>query len=266
MKLKQKIKFFISIIIQILLLTSFSVSFSALAEDNVNTNNITNTNTANTNDNAVNKATQSKSLPYFDKIVAVGIGNLYIKQGKEQNLSVKTDAALLPLISATVEDKTLFLDFKGAAEHQRAEINYYLTIKNVNSIKSLTSSTIFIEEGIETEELNLEIMSFGEMNVKLDTKQLTAKIQGAGKIKAHGKSSIQNITIIGAGEFLGADLKGEDVEVNIEGTGVATVNASKTLKIVIPKEGSVRYCGMPTITKEVSEKAQVGVSPENLCQ
>lgn len=209
---------------------------------------------------------ERKSLPYFNKIIAAGIGNVYITQGKEQNLAVKTDADLLPLISATVEDETLTLDFKGAAEHSRAEINYYLTIKDIKSIQSLTSSSIFIDEGIETDELYLEIKSFGEMAVKLKVKKLTAKIQGAGKIRAKGNSTAQEIQVVGAGEFLGTELKGEDVEVDIQGTGVATVNASGTLKISIPKEGTVRYCGKPNITKEVSDKALIEASPENLCQ
>ncbi len=213
-----------------------------------------------------NVSTQPKTLPYFNKIIAVGIGNLHIKQGKEQSLSVKTDAALLPLISATVDEKTLRLDFKGAQENSRAEINYYLTIKDLDSIQSLSSSTVFIEEGLNTNELTLEIMSFGEMNVNLNVKKLIANIQGAGKIKAHGTANTQEIQIKGAGEFIGTELKGEDVAIDIQGTGIATLNASKTLKITIPKEGTVRYCGTPTLTKEVSAKAVIETSPENICQ
>lgn len=217
-------------------------------------------------DNSGKVSAQPKSLAYFNKVVAAGIGNVYIIQGKDQSLAVKTDADLLPLISATVEDETLTLDFKGAAEHSRAEINYYLTIKDIKSIQSLTSSSIFIDEGIETDELFLEIKSFGEMTVKLKVKQLTAKIQGAGKIRARGNSASQDIQIIGAGEYLGTELKGDDVAVDIQGTGVATVNANNNLKINIPKEGTVRYCGKPNITKEVSAKALIEPAPENLCQ
>lgn len=268
------------------------ISFSSLAEENLNqsqttgssnTGNSTGTaasttgissttgansnSTGNSNSNQSGKvSSQPKSLPYFNKIVAVGIGNLYIKQGKEQNLAVKTEVALLPLISATVEDETLRLDFKGANEYPRAEINYYLTIKDIKSIQSLSSSIIFIEEGIETDELILEIKSFGEMNVNINVKKLIAKIEGAGKIKAHGNAALQEIQINGTGEFIGIDLIGDDIDVTIDGTGIATVKAGHHLKISIPKEGTVRYCGEPSISKEVSATAIVEVVPKNLCK
>jgi hypothetical protein len=218
------------------------------------------------NNQSGNVSSQAKTLPYFNKIIAVGIGNVYIKQGKEQSLSVKTEAALLPLISANVEDETLRLDFKGAQDHSRAEINYYLTIKDLNSIQSLTSSTIFIEEGIETDSLTLEIKSFGEMNVKLNVKKLVANIEGAGTIKAHGTATSQEIQINGAGEFLGTDLKGDNIAVRIVGTGIASVKPNSKLNITIPKEGTVRYCGQPSISKEVSDKAVIEILPENLCK
>lgn len=247
----------ITFLIGFLSLTSFTVS----AEESGS-----NSNSSNSSNAEGKVSSKPKSLPYFNKIIAKGIGNLYITQGTEQTLSVKTDAAFLPLISATVDDETLYLDFKGAEAHSQAEINYFLTIKDIKSIKSLTSSSIFIEKAIQTDELTLEIMSFGEMNVNISVKKLTANIQGAGKIKAHGNSNQQDINIIGTGEFLGTDLKGEVANINIQGTGIATVNINKTLKITIPQEGTVRYCGTPEVAKTVSNKAIIEASPGNLCQ
>lgn len=264
--MKSKMKYSNRILISCVIGALSAFSFSVLADTPNTSNGSSGSNGSNGSNAAGSVSSKPKSLPYFNKIIAKGIGNLYITQGKEQNLSVKTDAAFLPLISATVDNDTLYLDFKGAEEHSQAEINYYLTIKDIQSIKSLTSSTIFIEEGIETDELILEIMSFGEMNVKILVKKLTANIQGAGKIKAHGTSIQQNINIIGTGEYIGTDLKGEIGNINIQGTGVATVNINKTLKITIPQEGTVRYCGTPEVSKEVSSKAIIEVAPGNLCQ
>jgi len=209
---------------------------------------------------------QTKILTHFKNVVLSGLGNLYIRQGKEQGLSVKTEAELLPLISAVVEDDTLKLDFKNAAEHSRAEVNYYLTIKDISSVISYSSSTVYIDEGIETNTLTLEIKSFGDMVVKINVDKLIAKIEGAGKIRASGSARVQEIQITGAGEFVGNDLIGQKASIDIEGTGVAKIKAQDSLNIKIPKEGTVRYCGTPNISKEVSAKAIIEALEVGQCK
>ena len=68
---------------------------------------------------------------------------------------------------------------------------------------------------------------------------------------------MQEIYILGAGEFLGSDLKGDSVSVNISEAGAAKVYSENNLKIEVPKDGTVRYCGSPSISKEVSDKAVI---------
>lgn len=199
-----------------------------------------------------NKVTQSKTLPYFNHIVLSGIGNLHITQGKEQNLVVKAESYLLPNIQATVKDETLYLDFKEASDHARAEVNYYLTIQDLKSIQSFSSASVYIQGGLETNELALEINSFGEINAKLSVDKLIARIEGAGKIKVTGRAELQEIYIGGAGEFTGVALKGRSVLVNITGSGAAKVDVEADLSAMIVGDGSVGYCGSPAVSKKIS--------------
>jgi len=204
-----------------------------------------------------NVATQSKTLQYFSKVVLSGIGNLYIKQAKEQSLVVKAEPSVLQRVKAFVKEETLFLDLQGASEHNRVDLAYYLTVQDIKNIQSFSSSTVFIEEGIKTDELTLSIKSFGEMNVNVNVGKLIVNIEGAGKIRARGFASEQAIDINGAGEFVGNRLLSDKVAINIMGAGVAKANASDQLIIKIPREGSVKYCGQPSITKDISRQGIV---------
>lgn len=212
------------------------------------------------------KVAQSRTLPNFSRIVLSGIGNLYITQAKEQSLVVKAEACLLPNVQATVKDETLYLDFKKASEYSRAEVNYYLNIKDLTSIQSFSSAVVYIQEGLETEELTLEINNFGEMDVTLSVNKLIARIEGAGKIKAIGRADEQEVYIGGAGEFIGPKLKGRSVAVNITGTGDAKVDAQAELSATILGDGSVGYCDSPAVAKKVSGKGVVEPLSEKECK
>lgn len=211
------------------------------------------------------QTSQEKMLPNFNSVVLSGLGNLYITQGRNPGLIVKTEAELIPLISATVQDNTLHLDFKNAEDHSRAEVNYYLTVKDINSIQSYSSSTVFIKEGIETNSLTLSIKSFGDMIVTVKVNNLIAKIEGAGRIRAAGSATTQDIQIAGTGEFMGSELNGQKGSVLIEGSGIARVNVSDALSIRVTKEGTVEYCGKPNLAKALSAKAIVQPLDNSLC-
>lgn len=216
--------------------------------------------------NSSGKNTQEKTLPNFNSVILAGLGNLHIRQGRDQGLVIKTDAELLPLVSATVDNNTLRLDFKNAEDHSRAEVNYYLTVKDINNIQSYSSSTVFIEDGIETNNLTLEIKSFGDMIVKIKVNTLVAKIEGAGRIRASGIANLQDIQITGTGEFMGNELSGQKASVLIDGTGVARINVTDALTVRILKEGTVGYCGNPNLSKTISTKGVVQVLDDSFCK
>lgn len=211
-------------------------------------------------------SSQTKKLQYFDTIVLSGMGNLHIKQSEEQSLVVKAEPAVLQLVKAFVKDNTLFLDLQNASKLEKVELNYYLTIKDIKSIQSFSSSAIVIEDPIKLDKLTLSIKSFGEMNVNLNVSKLIAQIQGAGKIKARGVAKEQIVQIDGAGEFIGNTLKGEKVSVEITSAGVAKTNASDQLLIKIPQEGTVQYCGQPSVSKEMSKDGKVEPLDESQCK
>lgn len=208
---------------------------------------------------------KNQSLQPFKNIELSGVGNIYIKKSEKQEFTVEGDQKVLPLVSVYVRENTLYIDLKNASEQAESTVKYYLQVKDLKSINAYTSSTIFIDEAFETDELTISVNNFGEANVFLNVKKFTGKIAGGGKIIARGRAIEQDISIQGAGEFQGGKLLGDNAQLNMQGSGMSQVNVSNGLSVAITGEGTVKYCGKPTITKNISGKGTVTPAEPDAC-
>jgi len=201
---------------------------------------------------------KKQELQHFDTINLSGVGNLYIKQTDQENFTMEAEEALLPLITVSVKDKTLYINVAEASKHLKAKINYYLNIKTVNNIRSSGLTHIFIPNGLETDTLSLMISGLGsEADININVKQLTTKIEDGAKVVASGIANIQTVAIHGAGEFDGAKLVGDTATIAISGSSIAKTNISGKLSVNISGDGEVKYCGKPNITQAISDNGKI---------
>jgi hypothetical protein len=216
---------------------------------------------------AISKAVdEKKNLGYFNKINLSGIGDLYIKQSAEESFTVEAEDTILPLIKVYVKDKVLFLDLKDASSHTQANIKYYLTIKDLQSIDSFSSSTIYLSEGFNGDTLNISLNSLGEANIKVNVKTLNVKIEGGGKLQARGVANELGLIIKGAGEFDGSQLQGKTGVLTIDGTSLAKTDVSDSLSITATGDAKIMYCGSPVITRQISGKGTVTALDDKYCK
>lgn len=214
--------------------------------------------TVDTKDAKDTKAVSTKQdLKPFKTVNLAGIGNLHIKQSSEENFTVEAPDDILPLVSVYVKDGTLYIDLKDASKHTEAKINYYLNVKSIETIKSSSSATIYIPDGLETDTLNILIGNLGEAQLKINVKKLIAQIDGGGKIDVRGAASDQTFIVNAAGEINATKLSGKTTTVTIQGSGAVETNGSDKLIANIAGDGVVKYCGRPDVTKQISGKGIV---------
>jgi hypothetical protein len=209
---------------------------------------------------------KKQDLKPFTSVNLSGVGNLHITQSKQEGFTVEAPDELLPLVIVYVKDKTLYIDLKDASKHSEAKINYYLNVKNLDSITSFSSSGVYIKDVLEGDSLYLAIGNLGEARIQVKVNKLTMKIDGGGKIEAKGSAVEQQMTINGAGEINARKLFGSSANVNIIGSGEISTKVADKLAIIIAGDGVVRYCGQPQITREISPKAKVEALSAKECQ
>lgn len=208
---------------------------------------------------------EKHELAPFNSVDFSGIGNLHITQSDKQGLTVEAPENLLPLVQVYVKEKTLYIDMNSTNLTTPVTLNYYLSIKELTNINSFGSSTILIPDGLKSNALNLSLSNFGEANVNVTVKKLTVNIEGGSKVDAKGIASEQIISIMGAGEFNGNKLSGTNATVNISGPGIARINVSDELNINLLGEGSVKYCGNPSLNKQISGAGVVMPLGDSAC-
>ncbi len=78
--------------------------------------------------------TQERTVSDFSKVELQSIGNLTIKQGDSESLTVKADDNLLPYITTDVSGDTLVIGMKPNTNPIPSKtIEYTLTVKSISS-------------------------------------------------------------------------------------------------------------------------------------
>jgi Putative auto-transporter adhesin, head GIN domain len=91
----------------------------------------------------------------------------------------------------------------------------------------------------------------------LDEPFTEINMSGSAKIQCSGKAEKLEIHGSGSTAFECRELAADDVVVNISGSGKASVNADRTLKVAISGSGSVRYLGTPQVEKSISGSGSI---------
>jgi hypothetical protein len=170
-----------------------------------------------------------RKVGVFSSIEVDGAFNVYIECRKKQNLEISGDSNILPHIITRVNGNTL----------------------KITSVKTICPKTI-LEVRISADNIDKAVAS-GAVDLSIsgvDNNSLDVRIDGAGDIKASGKTKNLKVYVAGSGDVKSDELKAENVDVSVNGAGNAIVYASRKLKAEINGAGDIIYYGNP---KEVSE-------------
>jgi hypothetical protein len=181
---------------------------------------------------------ESRNVSGFDGVELRGTGNLFIEQTGSESLTVEADKAVVPEITTRVADRRLIIGpGSNFAIRTTGPINYYLTVKDLNSLEVLGAANAEAT-GIETESLK-------------------DNIKGAGNVRMEGHTEEQAVEISGTGTYLAANLESREANIVVAGAGSAIVNAREKLDAETSGVGSVEYVGDPRIQQTVGGAGRI---------
>lgn len=204
-------------------------------------------------------ATEQRPVASFSAVDLNGSGRLIIRQGDTESLTVTADDNILPLIESRVQAGTLHLGPQpGSNIRPKTPIVYELTLKNLTSVE-INGSGKVEADALRTSSLRLEGNGSSEFTLgQLQASTLKVQINGSGSFTAQGQADRQEVEIHGSGDFKGENLKGQDADINIAGSGQAVVNVTGKLDVEIAGSGQVEYLGDPSnVTADVSGSGKV---------
>lgn len=212
---------------------------------------------ANKIDAAERAIKEKRKLSSFKSITINGVGNIYIKQGNKEALTLEGNSNLLSDIKSEVKDGHLFLSQKHTLPNNKKPVNYYLTVKEIKNINASGNLVILTRNTLVSPELNVNINGSSKLHIKTKADKFNVHIAGNGNVKAFGNALANSVKIEGEGEFNGKKLSVDKAAVNIKGPGTAVINASQLLDVKIQGMGKVQYFGIPQIVEEISGAGEI---------
>jgi hypothetical protein len=198
-----------------------------------------------------------RKVPSFDGIEVSGAFDIVLKQGAAEEVTVETDANLLPIIRTEVVGGTLRIETRKPVHHVTV-MKVYVTVKNLKNIDVSGAVDISTEGRITVPELSIDASGASDSKLEIAVQKLKLGCSGASKMKFTGTAVDVTMDLSGASDIFAFDMIAENYDIDISGAGNAQLNVSKRIRAEISGAGSVKYKGSPTeIDQQVSGAGSV---------
>jgi hypothetical protein len=189
--------------------------------------------------------------------ISLGIaGDLFLTQGSPQQVVIQAEDDL-DKIETVVRDGVLRIRSDNWSSRIKG-VRIWITMPEVEKLNVSGSGNILAETSIDADELELRVSGSGKIKIpELKGEEMEAAISGSGDIILSGSADEMEISISGSGNVDAAGLKVNECGIKISGSGDCKIDVSGELDASISGSGSVTYYGDPQIDARVSGSGKV---------
>ena len=178
-----------------------------------------------------NIISQAREVEPFSEVHVSGAADVVHVAATDPGCEIEADDNLLPLITTTVQNGVLKIEFKGSVQPTR-DLKIRLAGAPLRRF-SLAGSGTFSTDQVDAEQFEFSVSGAGNGKLSGQTKKLSIEVSGAGKVSAPA-------------------LVADAATVEISGAGSADVHAVTTLTVSVSGAGTVTYSGNPQVSQTIS--------------
>lgn len=191
----------------------------------------------------------AQSLPPFDRLVVTGNISILLVEGERENLDIKNNAEGLEF---KVEGRHLKITAKDLIGYnKRPTIKLIVTYTNIREIKARAGASVYGDQALEIEALNLRFSSGAVGELTVYTQTLSTSVSEGGSLELSGSTDFHETKAITGGSLVAYDLDCQEVRVKANTGGSAKVVAFASIDATAKMGGSISYKGNP---KQIREK------------
>jgi len=200
-----------------------------------------------------NLVSETRDVSGFNNIVLAGMGDLEIKVGDAESLTVEADDNVIDHIESYVSGSTLHIGFQRFFNiFPSSGITYILTVKELNSVEISGYGDVYLPQ-LTTDSLDVEVSGGGRITIDdLNADYLKVNLSGAGDFNISGLVGRQEINLSGAGSYNAADLQSTEAEIDISGASSAQLWVTSLLDVNLSGVGTLQYYGDANVTQNIS--------------
>ncbi len=210
-----------------------------------------------------NMGSETRSVGDASRIESRGSFDVEIVKGGSPSIKIDADQNLIPYIITRSENGRLVIRTKEGVELKSDnKIKVTVTTAQLEEVQVDGSGNVSSNDSFEGGNiLKVGIAGSGNIVLAVNTPKVEASIAGSGDINLSGETRDSKIEIAGNGNYKTENLKAENVEIHIAGSGNARVYASVNLDIHIAGSGDVYYKGSPAIKQSIAGSGNIQQIP-----
>jgi hypothetical protein len=200
-----------------------------------------------------NIKTDQRNVSGFQAVQSNGDFDVYVSTGPE-SVKIEGEDNLLPYIETSVEGGLLKISTKsGYWLKSERGVKVYVSAPQYSKIESNGAGDIIGQSKITgSSKLELEVNGSADIKAEVDAPEVSAHLRGSGDATLSGETKTFSSEILGSGNIKAFDLKSEETNVKIVGSGDADVYSSVKLDVSVAGSGDVRYKGGAQVNSHIA--------------
>ncbi|MES2117998.1 MAG: head GIN domain-containing protein [Pseudomonadota bacterium] len=213
-----------------------------------------------------NLTRQTRQVDHFTGLALGMGGNVEVRLGAMEGVTVETDDNLQSLIETTVDNGTLRI--RPLKRDMRLEPHALRIVVQARTMERLavTGSGTVVADGLHGQKLAFDVAGSGSILAnRLDGESVAVSLAGSGTLRAGGKADRLQVSVGGSGQVQAGKLAARDVTASVSGSGQAQVWAREALNVNVVGSGDIGYYGDPRLTTSVLGSGSVkrlGAAPQ----
>lgn len=204
-------------------------------------------------------ATERKELGDFSGVELHSSFDVYVSEGSPASVIIAAEENIIPHIELQVVNGILNIETEdNISLRTRKPVKIYVTSPGYNNIQVHSSGNIIGQTKITNEtKLDLSVSGSGELKLDVDAPEIETNVSGSGEMSLSGETKKISGDVSGSGEIRAMNLKSEEADLQISGSGNIDVYTSVKLDASISGSGNVRYKGGAKVNSSTSGSGEV---------
>jgi len=204
-----------------------------------------------------NVVTEDRNISSDFTAIKVSQGiQVYLTQGTDVDVSVEADENIMDLLVTEVEGDVLKIYFDKNVN--RATKNVYLTVVNINSIKTSSGAHVKGKNTIKTTSITLKSSSGSGLNLDLIADNVDCDTSSGANMKLSGTTQTFDGDASSGSHIKANDLKSEISKSDVSSGASIRVYASEKITASASSGGSIDFYGNPkTVSKSKSSGGSI---------
>ncbi len=205
-----------------------------------------------------NLKSEIRNVGNRSNINVLGGMDVFVDQGAP-SVKVEGDENILQYIETPADNNWLEIKTRDHVNiHSSHPVKVYVTTPEITALKVTGSGNLTCNNKFSSNNnLSFSITGSGNILADVNAPAVDAGITGSGNMYIKGETRNVDIQVTGSGNYDSPNLKAENANVKILGSGDASLFADVNLKASIAGSGDIKYRGNAVVKKDVAGSGSV---------